>query len=153
MSDDEVDAMHQARHEDRAYRRIELITGGRRRRSWTAEEKDEILAASAEPHANISEVARRFGVNRGLLGVWRRQAGLVAAPLPSGRSVEDVFVPITVMQGKAVANEAAGGGDGPVQPCATDRIEVEFDGVRLVVRGAVELALAAAVVAALRGRR
>jgi len=36
-------------------------------------EKARIVAESAEPNANISDVARRNGVSRGLLTVWRRQ--------------------------------------------------------------------------------
>ena len=37
-----------------------------------------MIAESAEPDANISDVARRNGVNRGLLTVWRRQARMAA---------------------------------------------------------------------------
>jgi len=69
------EAMDEARH-DGVYRRIEVITGRRQRRNWTDEEKAQILAESAEPDVNISAVARRWGVNRGLLNVWRREAGL-----------------------------------------------------------------------------
>jgi len=67
--------MDEARH-DGVYRRIEVITGRPQRRNWTDEEKARILAESAEPDVNISAVARRWGVNRGLLNVWRREAGL-----------------------------------------------------------------------------
>ena len=69
------EGMHEARHEGK-YRRIEVITGRRQRRNWTDEEKARILAESADPDVNISAVARRWGVNRGLLNVWRRDAGL-----------------------------------------------------------------------------
>jgi len=62
-----VDAMLDARQEDDSYRRIEVITGRRRRRRWTAEEKGRIIAESFETDTNISEVARRHGVARGLL--------------------------------------------------------------------------------------
>jgi transposase len=61
--------MHQARHDADSYRRVELITGRRRRRDWSDAEKARILAASADPEVNISEVARRNGVSRGLLNV------------------------------------------------------------------------------------
>ena len=71
------EAMDEARHEGK-YRRIEVITGRRQRRNWTDEEKAQILAESAEPDVNISAVARRWGVNRGLLNVWRREAGLTS---------------------------------------------------------------------------
>jgi transposase-like protein len=53
-----------------------MITGTRQRRSWSESDKARIVAASEEPEANISEVARRNGVSRGLLTVWRRQARL-----------------------------------------------------------------------------
>ncbi len=66
-------SMLEAMHEGRTYQRVELITGSRRRRSWTSEEKVRIVAESVEPNANISDVARRNGVSRGLLTVWRRQ--------------------------------------------------------------------------------
>src|SRR5215831_366237 len=66
-------AMLDARQEDGGYRRVELITGQRRRRRWTAQEKARIVAESFEEGANISEVARRHGVVRGLLTVWRHK--------------------------------------------------------------------------------
>jgi transposase len=56
------------------YRRVEVITGQKRRRDWTAEEKAELLAASMAPGATVMEVARRFGVSRSLLWTWRRKA-------------------------------------------------------------------------------
>ncbi|HEY2538336.1 MAG TPA: transposase, partial [Stellaceae bacterium] len=58
-----------------SYRRIEVITGQRRRRQWTAEERGRIVAESFQEGANISEVARRHGVARGLLTAWRRRLG------------------------------------------------------------------------------
>jgi transposase len=71
-----ADAMLVARQEDDPYRRIEVITGRRRRRQWTAQEKALIAAESFEEGANISGVARRNGVVRGLLTVcdirWRQ---------------------------------------------------------------------------------
>ena len=67
-------AMHQDRHEGEVYRRIELITGSVRRRRWSAEEKAAIIAESLQAQVNVSELARRWGVNRGLLQTWRREA-------------------------------------------------------------------------------
>ncbi|WP_245362198.1 transposase [Rhizobium sp. NXC14] len=48
--------MHHAMHDASEYRRVELITGRRKRRNWSDEEKIEILAVSNEAGANISEV-------------------------------------------------------------------------------------------------
>ncbi|WP_346283243.1 transposase [Bradyrhizobium sp. BRP22] len=69
---------------------MEVITGPRRRRHWTAEEKARIVAESFEEGANISEVARRHGVVRGLLMVWRRKFPSAASFQPPG------FVPVRI---------------------------------------------------------
>jgi transposase len=73
-----VNAVLDARQEGDSYRRVEVITGERRRRRWTGEEKPRIVAESFEERANISEVARRNGVARGLLTVWRGQVTAMA---------------------------------------------------------------------------
>ena len=74
--------MHQARHDADSYQRVEVITGLRRRRDWSDAEKARILAESADPEVNISEVARRNGVSGGLLNVWRRKARLASSEGP-----------------------------------------------------------------------
>jgi transposase-like protein len=74
MDDASLDAMHQDRHPAGAYRRIEPITGTARRRRSTVEEKAAIVAETTRPGVNVAEVARRFGVDRGLLQTWRRKA-------------------------------------------------------------------------------
>jgi hypothetical protein len=58
------------RHQSGTYRRIELITGDGRRRVVTEEEKARILTESFQPGAKVSDVARRHGMNRGLLWTW-----------------------------------------------------------------------------------
>ncbi len=75
-------SIHQDRHDAASYQRIEVITGERRRRSWSDAEKARIVAESADPETSISEVARRNGVNRGLLSVWRRPARLASSEAP-----------------------------------------------------------------------
>ena len=74
--------MHQTRHDADSYQRVEVITGLRGRRNWSDAEKARILAESADPEVNISEVARRNGVSRGLLNVWRRKARLATLEGP-----------------------------------------------------------------------
>ena len=141
------EGMHEARHEGK-YRRIEVITGRRQRRNWTDDEKARILAESAEPDVNISAVARRWGVNRGLLNVWRREAGLTPRRSPKACAQQAVFVPVTVV-GDRTLHE---GSRSDVAPVAAGRIEIEIAGARLTVIGSVAPELAQAVVAALRGR-
>jgi len=64
----------QARHDAGMYQRLEVVTGRRRRQSWSGTEKARIVAESLEAGTNISEVARRNGVSRGVLTVWRLSA-------------------------------------------------------------------------------
>lgn len=54
-------------------RRIEVITRGERRRSWTAEQKWEIAAESLEPGTSAITVARKHGISTGQLCTWRQQ--------------------------------------------------------------------------------
>ncbi|AAB91714.1 putative transposase number 1 of uncharacterized insertion sequence (plasmid) [Sinorhizobium fredii NGR234] len=142
------EAMFEARHEGR-YRRVEVITGPVRRRNWTDEEKALMLAESAEPDANISAIARRFGVNRGLLNTWRRAAGQIGPVLGEPALEQPAFVPIRIAddQNEHQADEAG------IAEGAAGRIEIELGGGRMIVTGNVSPDLAHAVVMALRGRR
>jgi transposase len=143
-----LEVMDEGRHEGK-YRRIEVITGRRQRRNWSDEEKVRILAESAEPGVNISAVARRWGVNRGLLNVWRREAGLTSRRSAKACAQQAMFVPVTVV-GDGAARQSS---SLDVAPGAAGRIEIEIAGARLTVIGSVAPELAQAVVAALRGRR
>jgi transposase len=51
-------------------------TVGRRRRSWTGDEKRQIVEESLVAGASIAEVARRHGLNANQLFAWRRQLGV-----------------------------------------------------------------------------
>lgn len=59
-------------------RPIEIITRGERRRSWTLEQKREIVAESLACELTPTEVARKHRISSGQLYTWRRQ--LMAAP-------------------------------------------------------------------------
>jgi transposase len=63
-------------------RRIEVITGGERRRRWSIEEKREIVAESLGPDVRPSEIIRKHGITSGQLYAWRQQlTRRVAEPL------------------------------------------------------------------------
>jgi transposase len=53
--------------------RIEVITRGERRRRWSVEEKQAIVAESLAPNASIMAIARRYGIGTGQLYGWRHQ--------------------------------------------------------------------------------
>ena len=152
-----ADAMLDARHKGDSYRRIEVITGERRRRRWTAEEKARIVAESFEEDANISEVARRNGVSRGLLTVWRHKLAAAAGVTGPG------FVPLQIAteSDPAAAREPAVVAPAltrplqmaspPAEQCAT--IEIEVDGARIRVKPGVDPTTLSTVLSALRDVR
>lgn len=59
---------------------IEVITSVERRRRWSREEKERLVAATLEPGASVSEIARSAGIHVSQLFRWRKQLCEVAAP-------------------------------------------------------------------------
>ena len=53
--------------------RVEVITSVERRRRWSSAEKEQLVAASLEPGASVSSLAREAGIHRSQLYGWRRQ--------------------------------------------------------------------------------
>jgi transposase len=53
--------------------RAEVITSVERRRRWSREEKERLVAASFEPGASVSEVARAAGLHVSQLFKWRKE--------------------------------------------------------------------------------
>jgi transposase len=91
--------------------------GSRRpRRSWPEALKREIVAASLEPGASVSLVARRYDVNTNQLFSWRRlyRDGLLG---PTGSAL----VPVAVKGAPSVVVDAS-------PPRVTDTIEIEVPG-------------------------
>src|SRR5579859_524735 len=64
---------HKGGHMTTPPRRIEVITGGERRRRWSIEEKREIVAESLGPDVRPSEIIRKYGITSGQLYAWRQQ--------------------------------------------------------------------------------
>jgi transposase len=120
-------------------RRVEVITGTARRRTWSAHEKARIVAESFEPGANVSEVARRHGVNRGQLFTWRRQA--MGSGSADDGSNAPTFVPVSM-----ATSEEPGVGQ-------SSSIEIEMGSVRIQVRGGVNGAALRTVLLAVRSVR
>src|ERR1041385_2247369 len=55
-------------------RRLEVISGVGGRRSWSRDDKARIIAESFTARANISAVARRYGLRPQQVYAWRRLA-------------------------------------------------------------------------------
>jgi transposase len=57
-------------------RRLEIFTGSGRRRSWTVEQKERIVAETLTGGESVSAVARRHGLTPQQVFAWRRQVGI-----------------------------------------------------------------------------
>jgi transposase len=114
--------------------RVEVITSVERRRRWSAVEKQRLVAASLEPGASVSAVAREAGIHPRQLYGWRRQ---LRVPSPIG------FAPVRIAPD---ATQAVLSGLGT--------IEIEFAiGARMRITGAVDAATLTAAIAVLGGGR
>jgi transposase len=115
--------------------RVEVITTVERRRRWNAAEKQRLVAATLEPGASVSAIARDAKLHPSQLYGWRRQ---LRAQSPAG------FAPVRLSPEAASAVMAGGG-----------TIEIELaSGARLRVTGSVDRATLMAAIAALAdGRR
>jgi transposase len=77
-----------------AVRRLEVFTGAGRRRSWTAEQKAQIVAESHAEGATVCEVARRHALTPQQLFAWRRKAALADGHNACGGAI--AFAPVVV---------------------------------------------------------
>jgi transposase len=120
------------------YRRLEVLTGPKRRRDWTDDDKARAVAESCAPGAVASHVARRWQIAPQQLFTWRRQARAAARRAATAGALS--FVPI-VADARAPAAE-------PDRPQAV--IEVEVAGAVVRVPSSADAVLLTAVLRALR---
>jgi len=101
----------------------------RRRRRWTALEKQAIVAEASAPGASVSVVARRYDINANLLFKWLREARRRGLSDGSGFLAVDV-VPQQVPSAEAEAET-------PASPAG--RLDIELPcGTRIRCEGAVD---------------
>ena len=113
---------------------------GRKRRSWTRDEKRRIVEESLLEGASIAEVARRHELNANLLFTWRRKMGIERTEQPGPMPI----LPVTI----AAASLAEGH-----CPTAGGRMEIVFsEGDRIIVWADVETAALTRVLKALSRR-
>ena len=124
------------------YRRVEVLTGPGRRRTWSGDDKARIVAEAAQPGVVVSEVARRWQVTPQQVFDWRRQARKALAAAVA--QAEPAFVPIVPAGPSAMSDPAAPPGrSGP-------RIEMRLAGAELRVAPGTDAALLMMVLRALR---
>jgi transposase len=143
-NDSHNDTHHDSRNGDERYRRVELITGRTRNLRRSDEERARILAESFEPGANIAAVARRHGVNGGLLHYWRKRAKAEAREAVGTQA--PLFVPVAI----GGSSEEAGREIAPESASPKPMIEIETAGARVRIPEGVDAKTLSVVLAALR---
>ena len=137
--------------------RVEIITGPERRRRWSEEEKLQLVEEACRPGCSVSQVARQRGINASQLFAWRRQAlakGLICDNRPESTVAPALtFAPVNVTEEPAAAE--SGEEVRPARrrkvPRGSATVEIELkSGDRVRVEGAVDAALVARIVSALR---
>jgi len=135
---------------DHKFRReIEVLSAADvpRRRHWDDAEKIRIVDESFVGHRQVSATARRHGVSRSLLTIWRRQYRTGELGVDSPPS----FIPLTVSAKASVPMPAAA----PVSPRDTPDVQLEIvlrNGRRLLVPSSVAPEVLARLLPALEGR-
>lgn len=113
---------------------------GRRRRSWSRDEKRRIVDETLEDGTSLAEVARRHDLNANQLFTWRRQFGVEAAGLKDVAPI----LPVTIALETAVEEP---------DPGSSGQIEIVLaDGYRILVWSDVETAALMRVLKALSRR-
>lgn len=140
-----------------AYQRVEVLTGNERRRNYTSAEKARMVEEAFRPGVVVTEAARRFGVHESLLYRWRRlmmaaaTTEFVAVTITAEPEDAGPPAPDPVSPPPAPATMAIPAPPSPA-PVAGTRAAVEIalpGGARVRLDGAVDPALATAVLAAL----
>jgi transposase len=113
---------------------------GRKRRSWTRDEKRRIVEESLEQGASIAEVARRHELNANLLFTWRRRMGVESSE--QNGSME--LLPVTITPESAAEGHSSG---------AVGQMEIVLaEGERIIVWSDVETTALSRVLKALARR-
>jgi len=137
---------------------VDIITGEKRFRQWTKEEKLSILEAVFAPGAVAAHVAKRVNVSTGQIYTWRKQ---LMGKKPSGGNGFARVMTVTETAGHGPklspslpAAEPAPArtlpvSSLPVAACDLPAIEIEVRGSKVRIPPTMPAALASAVVRAL----
>ena len=125
---------------------MELVSGIERRRRWRIEEKLRIGAEAEAPGAVFAAVARRHGISRGLLWIWRQQMrrGELRAV-----SFQAEFMPVNVIADTSDARVSASASMPITRPESVDIILP--DGTCLRVNAAIDATSLRRLLGVLRG--
>lgn len=116
----------------------------RQRRTWSADQKQQIILESFAPGASVAEVARRYGLNSNLLFTWRRREQATGGASDVGEPVN--IVPVRVVTDATPAAPTA-------TPGSAGRMEIVLvSGERIIVGADVDAMALARIIKALTRR-
>jgi transposase len=119
--------------------RVEIVAGKERRRRWSDEERQRLVAEAFAPGAVVAHVARRHGVAESCFYAWRRRYANEADGRPRLMPVMVADTPATVPSRHAAA----------MSSCTTAVVTLP-DGTRIEIAGGYPRAMVRALIAALR---
>ena len=125
-------------------RRVEVITGGSRRRRWTDDEKARVVEETLRPDAVVSEIARRHGLTPQQLFTWRRS--MRRKPAAEESAVTPTFVSAVVETTDSAAPEIKTTARPPV-------IELDIGGDSVWVWRDADIGMVTAVIDILKSRK
>jgi len=132
-------------------RDTEGVRRGKRRR-FTKEYRRQVVEETLVPGASIAGVALKHRLNANLVFTWRRRLLPALAP---ARSKAVKLLPLTIADADVTSAPATDAG-APSKPARRYRtrgvIEIELNGARLVVKGAVDAEALRVVLSALVSR-
>ena len=127
--------------------------GAGKRRRFTQEFRRQVVQETLVPGASVAGVALKHRLNTNLVFTWRRKLMPALAPTRA-RSVK--LLPVTVSDSDMTPLLPAGEPIAPGKPARRYRtrgvIEIELNGARLVLKGAVDAEALRVVLAALTSR-
>ena len=123
---------------------VEIITGKDRRREWSREQKEAILAEAFAPGVNVKAFARRADISTSLLYKWRRTLWKAKREpaFAQVKAVTDLAPALSSLATPAPAMLVSSAAELPA-------IEIEVCGNKVRIPGSMPPALATAVLRAL----
>lgn len=131
---------------------IAVITSVERRRRWSREDKERLVAACLEPGAVLSEIARAAGIHVSQLFRWRKELCEIEEPRTEATNT---LVPVIVSEAAPTAPLAASEVPVPSQP-RRKRSDVTIDlgrGRRVRVDSDIDTEVLGRILDCVLGRR
>lgn len=138
-----------AKSEPKTIQRIEVLTGPERRRQWSTEDKDRIVAESYSGADSVSRIARRYGLLPQQLFTWRREVTRSATP-PAFAAVALAPVAPSEARQPALPAKHRGSARAKRKMAAEVAVEITAGGITVRVRRGADSSMVSAIVRALK---